>query len=185
MSLINRPDLEGILTDVATEQLRSADRLSLAIPLANVTAYYETELVRSVRSTAAGLQVTLAVPLTSRELAMDVFEGLTLPMPNPDGMTATRWRKEAQYLAVTRAHQESAVLTDRDLESCVGNKAFAVCQRGFSVTWSQETCLATSFYHGESAGIKVCQISTLREQASNLGNGHWLITSRSADFTLR
>ena len=189
MSLISRPDLEGILTDVATEQLRSTDRLSLAIPLANVTAYYETELVRSVRSTAAGLQVTLAVPLTSRELVMDVYEGLTLPMPNPDGVTATRWRPEARYLAVTRAHQESAVLTDRHLESCVGNKAFAVCQRGFSVTRSQETCLATLFYHGETAGIKVCQISTehlpLREQASNLGNGHWLITSRSADFTLR
>ena len=189
MSLISRPDLEGILTDVATEQLRSTERLSLAIPLANITAYYETELVRSVRSTAAGLQVTLAVPLTSRELVMDVFEGLTLPMPNPDGVTATRWQPEGRYLAVSRTHQESAVLTDRHLESCVGNGAFAVCKQSFSVSRGQGTCLATLFYHDESVGVKICQISTehlpLREQAFNLGNGHWLITSRSADFTLR
>ena len=48
MSLVPRQALLAILDDVASEQWRKSDRLSLAIPMDEIIAYYESQLLRDV-----------------------------------------------------------------------------------------------------------------------------------------
>ena len=186
MAIIDRKSLEAILTAVGAQLLRDDERLTLAIPLSEPLAYYEAELVRQVTSTEAGLVITLAVPLTTRELVLDVYQAITLPMPNDDGKTATRWRPEAPLLAISRSHKESAMLQWHQLDQCVGTASMSICARGFATTRARDACLTTLFYHGQDAAVAACPIETVTlpqtEQAVNVGQGRWLITSQTANF---
>ena len=118
-----------------------------------------------------------------------MYEGIPLPMPTDDNQTATTWRMETQYLAVSTNQQENALLTAEQLAACVGPPDQAVCQEGFATTKDWSTCLATLFMHPAHMAIHACDIVTLRlpevEQATNLRHGRWLITSRTPEFTLR
>ena len=186
IALVDRKSLEAIMAKVGAELLRDDERLTLAIPLSEPLAYYEADLVRQVTSTDAGLVITLAVPLTTRELVLDVYEAITLPMPNDDGTTATRWRLEAPLIAISRSHKESAILDWRQLDQCVGTDKISICARGFATTRARDACLTTLYYHGPEAAVAACPIDTITlpqtEQATNLGHGRWLLTSQSADY---
>ena len=175
MAIIDRKSLEAILTAVGAQLLRNDERLTLAIPLSEPLAYYEAELVRQVTSTEAGLVITLAVPLTTRELVLDVYQAITLPMPNDDGKTATRWRPEAPLLAISRSHKESAMLQWHQLDQCVGTASMSICARGFATTRARDACLTTLFYHGQDAAVAACPIETVTlpqtEQAVNVADG--------------
>ena len=46
MSLVPRETLLAVLNDVALEQQRNLDRLSLAIPVDKTNSYYESQLMR-------------------------------------------------------------------------------------------------------------------------------------------
>ena len=46
MSLVPRQALLAILDDVASEEWRKLDRLSLAIPMDEIIAHYESQLLR-------------------------------------------------------------------------------------------------------------------------------------------
>ena len=48
MSLVPRQTLLAILDDIASEQWRESDRLSLAIPMDEIIASYESQLLRCV-----------------------------------------------------------------------------------------------------------------------------------------
>ena len=55
MSLVPRQALLAILDDVASEQWRKSDRLSLAIPMDEIIAFYESQLLRDVLVVEQGL----------------------------------------------------------------------------------------------------------------------------------
>ena len=186
MALVDKAALEGILKAVGADLLQGDERLSLAIPLNNPLAYYEAALVQSVATEDAGLVMRLAIPLTTRELVLDVYEGITLPMPLADGTTATQWKIEAPLIAISKSHKENALMEWRHLEECVGTSTLAICKHGFATTRTRDSCMATLFYHGETAAATACGITTLElprtEHAKNLGHGRWLITSRDPNF---
>ena len=110
MALVDKAALGGggILKAVGADLLQGNERLSLAIPLNNPLAYYEAALVQSVSTEDAGLVMRLAIPLTTRELVLDVYEGITLPMPLADGTTATQSKIEAPLIAISKSHKENA-----------------------------------------------------------------------------
>ena len=127
MALVDKATLEGILKAVGADLLQGDERLSLAIPLSNPLAYYEAALVQSVTTEDAGLVMRLAIPLTTRELVLDVYEAITLPMPLADGTTATEWKIEAPLIAISKSHKENALMQWRHLEECVGTSTLAIC----------------------------------------------------------
>ena len=115
MSLVPRQSLLAILESVASEQDRSKDRLSLAIPVDEILTYYESRLLKDVITIDQGLIVRIAIPLASKQTAFIVFCALAVPMLQPEPDLAIKWKLEAPYLAISKDNIETAYLTDYDL----------------------------------------------------------------------
>ena len=115
MSLVPRQSLLAILESVASEQDRSKDRLSLAIPVDEILTYYESRLLKDVITIDQGLIVRIAIPLASKQTAFTVFRALAVPMLQPEPDLAIKWKLEAPYLAISKDNIETAYLTDYDL----------------------------------------------------------------------
>ena len=189
LSLVERETLGAILTEVATGELHTPDRLTLAVPLDDLLAYYEMNLVERVYTVSEGLIIRFLVPLTSRELVLDVYEATPLPMPNPENSTYTLWKFPAPFFAVSATHKEHAILSAEQLARCLGTKQLAICHQGFPVQRNRESCLASLFYASHSAALSFCEIETkplpTNPTATNLGFGRWLILARSVDYSLQ
>ena len=84
ISLVLRQALLAILDDVASEQWRKSDRLSLAIPMDEIIAYYESQLLRDVLVVEQGLIMRIAIPLATKDSAFTVFCAIAVPMPQPE-----------------------------------------------------------------------------------------------------
>ena len=101
MSLVPRKALLAILHDVASEIWRKSDRLSLAIPIDEIIASYESQLLRDVVVVAHGLIMRIAIPLATEDSAFAVFRAITVPMPQEEPDVAIKWKLEAPYLAIS------------------------------------------------------------------------------------
>ena len=115
MSLVPRQSLLTILENVAAEQSRSKDRLSLAIPMDEIISYYESRLLRDVITVDQGLVMGIAIPLASKQTAFTVFRSIAVPMAEMEPDLAIKWKLGAPYLAISEGNMETAYLTEYDL----------------------------------------------------------------------
>ena len=127
MSLIPRQALLAILDDVASEQGRKSDRLSVAIPMDEFIAYYESQLLRDNLVVEQGLKMRIANPLATKDSAFTVFRAIAVPMPQPEPDSAIKWKLEAPYLAISENNKETAFLTEYDLGRCIGSSRYQIC----------------------------------------------------------
>ena len=190
MSLVSRDTLIQILERTSSGQAHNEQHLTLALGLTHLLRYYETPLVRRVESSPDGILITMAVPLTTREMVMQVYEAIPLPMPATDEEEpATQWAPETKYIAITTNHKENALLTDDHLRHCVGHEDAAICQQGFATTRNRDSCLATLFFHGAEEAMATCKIVQVElprvEAAKHLGYGRWLITRQDPNYALQ
>ena len=81
ISLLPKESLEIIVQQAATEQLQSRDRLTLAIPLDELLAYYEARLLLDVLTLDNGLLMTISIPLASRQTVFTVHKAIVVPVP--------------------------------------------------------------------------------------------------------
>ena len=189
MSLIPREQLYKVLQIVQLMESGKQDRLTLAIPSQDMLSYYETKLITNVRATDAGLLLTLAIPMASSTTAMNVIKAI--PMPMPDGQTGRAYifRLETKYIGISSDYKEVALLTDDELDSCIGSSRYAVCSKAIPTETSKSSCLATLYYHDdETLALRNCQVDLvdlpLTEQAINLGFGRWMIMSAKDNYRL-
>ena len=138
IALVPREALVQILERVATHEAHTGEHYSLALGIDKILHYYETPLIRRAETTPQGLLLTLAIPLVSREMIMHVYEAIPLPMPDTDSPSATVWQPEDRYLAVTTLRTENAIISDEQLQQCIGPRDAAVCQRGFATTRNRD-----------------------------------------------
>ena len=92
MSLVPRQALLAILDGVASEQWRKSDRLSLAIAMDEIIAYYESQLLRDVLLVEQGLIMRFAIPLATKDSAFTVFRAIAVPMPQPEPDLSIKWK---------------------------------------------------------------------------------------------
>ena len=95
MSFVPRQALLAILDDVASEQRRKSDRVSLAIPMDEIIACYESQLLRDVLVVEQGLIIRIAVLLATKDSAFTVFRAIAVPMSQPELDLAIKWKLEA------------------------------------------------------------------------------------------
>ena len=107
MSLVPRQSLLKIVDNVALEQWRVSDRLSLAIPIDEILAYYESKLLRDFIVVEQGLIMRIAILLATKESAFTVFRAIAVPMPQPENDMAIKWKLEAPYLAISENNNDS------------------------------------------------------------------------------
>ena len=91
MSLVPRQALLAFLDDVASKQWQRSDRLSLAIPMDEIIAYYESQLLRGVLVVEEGL-IMLAFPLARKDSAFTVFHAIAVPTPQSEPDLAINWK---------------------------------------------------------------------------------------------
>ena len=189
MSLVPRESLLAILESVAREQSTAKDRLFLSIPMEDLISYYDSELLQDVVSMDMGLLMTLSVPLASRQTSITVYEAKIFPMPQPEVDQALRWVIEAPYLGISEDTVETALLSQKQLEKCIGSSRYRICHEAIPTDLQHSSCLATLFFGTSIDARSVCASETIflptLEQAENLGYGIWLITSSSASFSFR
>ena len=187
-SLISKKQLKEILTILTTMQTQRGNRLSLAIPMPEILAYYESQLIIDLAATDVGIVCHLAIPMASSQTVLTVYRANLIPMPDPKEPKAHIWKVDAKYLAVSANHQEFAELNDEDLDRCVGSPLYSICAAGFATVQDKGSCLTTLFYKNTHAAVAACKVVTIDlpspETATNIGDGRWLILSANKDFEL-
>ena len=93
MSLVPRAALTAILDDVASEQWRKSDRLSLAIPMDEIIAYYELQLLRDVLVVEQGLIMRIAIPLATKDSAFSALLQCPCPSLNKIQQLNGNWKR--------------------------------------------------------------------------------------------
>ena len=188
MSLLSQDSLLKVLDTVAFQQTRALDRLTLAIPFQELLSYYEARLLNDVLTLPQGLLMTMSIPLASRRTVMTIYQAIPLPMPQIDDVDAIQWDIEADFLAVSEDGRETALVTHRQLEQCIGSSRYSICHEGLATEGLQSSCLALLFFGNLVQAMKVCDVKVIqlpiKERAINLRYGIWLILSATDDYVL-
>ena len=189
MTLLPKNVLEKVLEKIASQQVKSTDRLTLAIPPAQILTYYETKLLTSVSVEEYGMLFRLAIPFASGSTALNLYRAITIPMPTNDSDGyASQYETEADYLAVAESTRRIALLSQHKIDLCIGSSSFSVCTNGFALETAEDTCLGALLLGNQFAALQNCNINTVKlpvkEKAKNLGNGKWLIISATEQFDM-
>ena len=112
MSLVPRQSLLTFLENVAAEQSRSKDRLSLAISKDEILSFYESRHLRDVTTVDQGLVMQIAIHLASKQTAFTVPRSIAVPMPQLEPELAIKWKLEAPFLAISEDNMETTYLTE-------------------------------------------------------------------------
>ena len=188
MSLLSKDSLETVLNKVAIAQTRALDRLTLAIPFQEMLSYYEAQLLQDVLTLPNGFLMTMSIPLAFRRTVLTTYQAQPLPMLQPDDVDAIQWEIEAEYLAVSEDGRETALITRRHMENCIGSSKYSICHEGLATEGVQSSCLSLLFFGNLIQAMKVCDMKPVtlptKEQAVSLRYGIWLILSATADYTL-
>ena len=67
----------------------------MAIPMDEIIAFYESQLLRDVLVVEQGLILRIAFPLAAKDSAFAVFRAYAVPMPQPEPDLAIKWKKSA------------------------------------------------------------------------------------------
>ena len=189
MSLLTRDSLERVLAKVGQHQFEYNDRLTLAIPYDEVMSYYDAKLLHDVATLKNGLFITMSIPLASKQTVMTTYQAIPIPMPQNDEDIALLWDIEAEYLAVSEDLRETALLSHRDLEQCIGSSKYSICHQGISTEGVESSCLSQLFFGNLIQAMTVCNVKPFQlptpERAINLRYGIWLIVSASPNFQIR
>ena len=135
-----------------------------------------------------GMYFTLAIPFVTAAAVLNLYQAVPMPMPNEgtDGH-ASQYIIESDFISVSST-QKIALLSQGEINRCVGSSSFSVCINGFSLETAQDTCLGSLLINNRLNALQKCKIKTaklpLKEKARNLGNGKWLITSASSNFKM-
>ena len=186
MALVPRASLLLILKSVARLQDSAPDRLSLAIPMTDLS-YYDAKLLHDVATVPEGLLLTLSIPLASKQTVFNVYHAQPIPMPKDD--QAVQWKIEAPYLAISEDTMETAPLSEIQINECIGSARYKICHEAIATELGHSSCLATLFLGSQSEALTACSLVSVTlppiEKATNLGFGIWLITAAHDTFTLR
>ena len=140
MTLLPKNVLEKILVKIASQQVKSTDRLTRAIPLAQIPKYYESKLLTSVSVEEYGLLFRLAIPFASGSTALNLYRAITIPMPTIDSDDyASQYETEADYIAVAESTRRITLLSQHEIDFCIGS-SISVCTNGFSLETAEDTC---------------------------------------------
>ena len=132
---------------------------------------------------------TLAIPFVTAATVLNLYKAVLIPMPN-DGTDghASQYIIESDFLSFAVSSQKIALLSQDEINRCVGSSCFSVCINRFSLETAQDTCLGSLLINNHLTALQKCEIKTvklpLKEKARNLGNGKWLITSASSNFKM-
>ena len=187
-SLLPKESLEIILQQVATEQLQSRDRLTLAIPLDELLAYYDARLLIDVL-TDNSLLMTMSTPLASRQTVFTAYKAIVVPMPQLEKEYAIQWTVETEYIAISEDLRETALVTRDQLGKFIGSNKYKICHESTATDTPDAPCLAVLYFGNVMDAIEVCDTEAvtlpLKEKATNLGYGIWLRSSTSPNFKFR
>ena len=180
--------LEIVLDKVAVAQTRALYRLTLGIPFLELLSYHDAQIHQDVLTLPRGLLMTMSIPLASRRTVMTTYQAIPLPVPQVDEVDALQWVIEADYLAVFEDGRETAVITRRQMNNCIGLSKYSICHEGLATEGVSSSCLSLLFFGNLFQAMKVCDVKSatipIKEQAISLRYGIWLIISASADYTL-
>ena len=154
-----------------------------------ILTYYETKILTNVAVVNSGMIFDLAVPFASGSTALNLYRATPVPMPNggEDGY-ASQYELESNYIAIAESTNRIALLSQPQIDNCVGSSSFSVRINKFSLETAENTCLGSLLIGNQFSALQNCHILTvklpIKEKAKNLGNGKWLIVSSSNNFNL-
>ena len=95
---------------------------------------------------------------------------------------------ESNYYAIAESTYRIALLSQPQIDNCVGFSSFSVCINGFSLETAENTCLGSLLIGNQFSALQNCNTLTvkipIKEREKNLAIGKWLITTSSRIFDL-
>ena len=119
-----------------------------------------------------GMYFTLAIPFVTAATVLNLFKLASIPIPN-DGTDSHASQKiiESNFIAVSST-QKIALLSQDEINQCVGSSSFSVCMNSFSLETAQNTCLGSLLINNHLIALQKCEIKTaklpLKEKTRNL-----------------
>ena len=107
MSLVPRAAFLAILDDVAAEQWRKSDRVSVAIPMDEFIVNNESQLLRDVLVVEQGLIMCISIPLATKGSTFTVFSAIAVPMSQPEQDSPIIWKLDEPSLTNIREQQRN------------------------------------------------------------------------------
>ena len=166
MALLPRTALEEILKAVVIRQTEANERISLAIPTNQLLTYYEKG--------ATALNLYRAIPVLMHNEGTDGY--------------SSQYAIESDIIAIAESTHKIALLSQDEINRCVGSSSFSVCINGFSLETAHDTCLGSLLIGNHFIALQKGNIKTVKlpvkEKARNIGNGKWTITSATPNFDI-
>ena len=81
-----------------------------------------------------------------------------MPNDGTDGH-ASQYAIESDFIAVSST-QKIALLSQDEINRCVGSSSFSVCINGFSLETAQDTCLGSLLINNHLTALQKCEIKT-------------------------
>ena len=133
--------------------------------------------------------MTMSIPLASRQTVFTVYKAIVAPMPQLEKEYAIRWTTETVYIAISEDLRGTALVSQDQLAKCIASNKYKICHETMATETSDASCLAVLYFGSVMDAIDVCDTEAvtlpLKEKATNLGYGIWLITSASPNFKFR
>ena len=87
---------------------------------------------------------TLAIPFVTGATALNLYRAIPVPMPNEgtDGY-ASQYAMDSDFIAIAESTHKIDLLSQDEIDRCVGTISFSVCINGFSLEAAKDTCLGS------------------------------------------
>lgn len=192
-TIIPQRVLMPILLDIEHQLEGTRPFRVLSITTQEILAYYETQIVTKVQTQATGITFSLAIPVSSPDTMMTVYKAQVIPMPQEDTDTAVVWNVESEYIAVSENMQNYALLSQSQIDMCLGTTTMRICYNPFATHTTQTqnvgACIVTLFMQDENDIVNACTIQPYplpnTVQARGLGNNRWLITAQNSRYDMK
>lgn len=178
-------DIADIVKELSDDEVRRGTKLSPAIRPGYEAIYYEIQLVLEVTLLPQGISVILGIPMNSKSSTFDVYHALPLYQPNGDNTTASLYKLEKPFFAVSTDGARFAELDGSTLQQCSGNNRIKLCRKGFSTTTDNSLlCLSSILYNYAIPALRNCPVQSVllpdAPQAFYLAEGMYHVISRES-----
>ena len=97
----------------------------------------------------------LAKPFASGSRALNLYRAITVPMPTNDtNGYASQYETEAEYFAIAESARRIALLSEPEIDACIGSSSFSLCTNGFSLGTAKDTCLGALLIGNQFAAMQ-------------------------------
>ena len=99
-----------------------------------------------------------------------------MPTNDTNGCTS-EYETEADYIAIVESTRRNAILSQHEIDSCIGSSSFSVCTNGFSLETADDKFLGALLIGNQFAALRNCNINTVKLPVKEKAKKNWVMAN--------